>query len=85
MSLLDSRSSISWWAALCHSENGSMRLLISLIVIVYIAGIGVVLAPTIQTKWNTASASEFVTSVAQALPNAAAWPVRFYHSVMERG
>jgi hypothetical protein len=62
-----------------------MRILIALMVIVYIVGIGVVLSPTIQARWNGASASDFVTSVAQALPNAAAWPVRAYHSIVERG
>jgi hypothetical protein len=62
-----------------------MRALIALMVIVYIVGVGVVLSPTIQAKWNGASASDFVTSVAQALPSAAAWPVRAYHSIVERG
>ena len=51
-----------------------MRLLVALLVVVYIVGIGVVLAPTIQAKWSAAPASSFATSVAEALPNAAAWP-----------
>jgi len=62
-----------------------MRLLVALLVIVYIVGIGVVLAPTIQTKWSSAPASNFATSVAQALPDAAAWPVRAFQSVTNRG
>lgn len=62
-----------------------MRLLVALLVIVYIVGIGVVLAPTIQTQWSGAPASHFATSVAQALPNAAAWPVRAFQSVTNRG
>jgi hypothetical protein len=49
-------------------------------VIIYIVGIGVVLAPTIQGKWNGGSASDLTTSVVQALPNAAAWPARAFHS-----
>jgi hypothetical protein len=44
-----------------------MRALIALMVIVYIVGVGVVLSPTIQAKWN------------------GAWPVRAYHSIVERG
>jgi hypothetical protein len=62
-----------------------MRLLIALIVIAYLVGIGVVLSPTVQAKWSGAPASDFATSVAQALPNAAAWPVRAFQSVTNRG
>jgi hypothetical protein len=61
-----------------------MRLFIGLIVIVYLVGVGVVLAPTISGKWNSATASELTASVAQALPDALAWPVRAYHSVAGR-
>jgi hypothetical protein len=61
-----------------------MRLIIALIVIVYLVGVGVVLAPTIQGKWNSATASELSASVWDALPNALAWPVRAYHSVAGR-
>ena len=53
-----------------------MRLFIALIVIIYLVGIGVELSPTIQAKWNGASASDLVTSVVHELPNAMAWPVR---------
>jgi hypothetical protein len=35
-----------------------MRGLIALIVVVYLVGVGVALAPTVQSKWNTASAAE---------------------------
>jgi len=62
-----------------------MRLLLALIVIIYVVGVGVVLSPTIQAKWGGASASNFTTSVAEALPNAAAWPVRAFHSIADRG
>jgi hypothetical protein len=67
------------------SEDKSMRLLIALIVIIYIVGIGVVLSPTIQAKWSGAPASNFATSVAEALPNAVAWPVRAFQSITNRG
>jgi Flp pilus assembly pilin Flp len=32
-----------------------MRGLIALIVIVYLVGVGVALAPTVETKWNSAT------------------------------
>ncbi len=62
-----------------------MRALIALIVIVYLVGVGVALSPTIQAKWYSASASDFATSVRQALPNAVAWPARAFHSIADRG
>jgi hypothetical protein len=62
-----------------------MRLLIALIVIIYILGVGVVLSPTIEARWTGGSASNLAASVAQALPNAAAWPVRAYHSITVHG
>ena len=58
-----------------------MRLIIALIVIVYLIGVGVVLAPTIQGKWNSATASELSASVWDELPGALAWPVKAYHNV----
>ena len=58
-----------------------MRVLIALIVIVYLIGVGVVLAPTVEGKWNTATAAELASSVGQALPHAFAWPVAAYHSL----
>jgi hypothetical protein len=61
-----------------------MRAIIALIVIVYLVGIGVVLAPTIQAKWSSAPASDLAASVWQTLPNALAWPVSAYHSVAGR-
>lgn len=60
-----------------------MRALIAVIVIIYIAGVGVALAPTIQAKWNGASASDLASSVAQALPDAVIWPARAYHSITD--
>ena len=62
-----------------------MRLVISLALIIYLVGIGVVLAPTIRLKWNTATASDLAASVAQGLPRAVAWPARAYHSLVDRG
>ena len=60
-----------------------MRTLIALLVIVYLVGIGVVLAPTIQSKWSTGTASELFDSIWQELPRAVSWPATFYHSRMD--
>jgi hypothetical protein len=62
-----------------------MRGLIALIVIVYLVGVGVALAPTIQEKWTSESAAEFANSVGQDLPYALAWPARVYRSIVDRG
>jgi len=62
-----------------------MRLFVALIVIIYLVGVGIALSPTIQAKWSGASASDLATGVAQALPGAAAWPVRAYHSITDHG
>jgi hypothetical protein len=58
-----------------------MRLLIALIVIIYLVGVGVVLAPVVRSTWNSEPASGFAESVAQALPDALVWPVRAARSV----
>jgi hypothetical protein len=60
-----------------------MRTLIALLVIIYLVGIGVVLAPTIQGKWNTGTASELFASVLQELPRALAWPATLYHNTAD--
>ena len=60
-----------------------MRALLAVIVLIYVVGIGVALAPTIQAKWNGATASELASGVAQALPSAATWPARAYHSITD--
>src|SRR5208337_162159 len=56
-----------------------------LIVIIYLVGVGVVLSPTIQAKWNGASASNLAASIGEALPNALAWPAGVYHSMTGHG
>ena len=57
------------------------RLFISFVLVIYLAGVGVALAPTIRDKWNTATAADLTASVLQELPNALAWPVRAYRSL----
>ena len=62
-----------------------MGALIALRVIIYQLGVGVVLLPTIQAEWNSASASTLAASIGQALPNALAWPAGIYHSMTDHG
>jgi hypothetical protein len=53
-----------------------MRLVLALIIIIYLVGVGVVLSPAVRSTWNTEPASALAQSVAEALPDALAWPVR---------
>jgi hypothetical protein len=60
-----------------------MRMLFALLVIVYLVGVGVTLAPTIKANWSTAPASHFVESVVAELPRALSWPATAYRSIAE--
>ena len=62
-----------------------MRGLIALIVIIYLVGVGVALAPTVESKWRSAPAAEFADSVGRNLPYALAWPARAFLSIAGRG
>lgn len=62
-----------------------MRALVALIVVLYLVGVGVALAPVIQAQWNNAPASQLAASVVRDLPNAVAWPARAFHDVARRG
>lgn len=61
-----------------------MRLFIALLVIIYLVGVGVVLAPAIKANWNTVPASEFAGSVATELPRALSWPAAAYRNMSEK-
>jgi Flp pilus assembly pilin Flp len=56
-----------------------MRVLIALVVIIYLVGVGVELAPTFQANWSTVPASQLAGAVGQALPGALTWPMSVYH------
>ena len=58
-----------------------MRLILALLIIVYLVGVGVVLAPIVRADWNSAPASTFTESIGQALPYALSWPVRLAESI----
>jgi hypothetical protein len=61
-----------------------MRTLIGLLVIIYLVGVGVALAPTIKANWNTAPASQLVERVATELPRALSWPATAYRNIAEK-
>jgi hypothetical protein len=61
-----------------------MRVLIALLVIVYLVGVGVTLAPTIQANLSTAPTSQFVEKVVAELPRALSWPATAYRSIAEK-
>jgi hypothetical protein len=56
-----------------------------LLVLVYVIGIGVKLAPTVRDSWSTLPASQLVSRLAGELPDAAAWPMRVYESLRGLG
>jgi hypothetical protein len=56
-----------------------------LILIVYLVGVGVVLAPTVRDQWSQSTASEFSASLARSLPDALAWPAGVVRSVTGEG
>jgi hypothetical protein len=60
-----------------------MRMVIALLVMVYLIGVGVVLAPTVSGKWNSGTPAELSASVVQQVPSAFAWPVAAYHRMMD--
>jgi hypothetical protein len=67
---------------LCWKKEEPMRTIIALVVIIYLVGVGVVLAPTVSGKWNSGTASELSASVSQALPAALAWPATAYRRMI---
>jgi hypothetical protein len=58
-------------------------MLFTLLVIVYLVGVGVMLAPTIKANWNTTTASQFVESIVAELPRALSWPASAYRRIAE--
>jgi hypothetical protein len=58
-----------------------MGRLISLLLLVYVIGIGVQLAPTVQGSWDKETAEQVFARVMDELPRAAAWPVRAFDSI----
>lgn len=61
-----------------------MRTLIALLVIAYLVGVGVMLAPTMTANWNAGSASQFLEKVVAELPRALSWPAAAYRGIAEK-
>ena len=61
-----------------------MRVLIALVVVIYLIGVGVALAPAFQTNVGSAASSDIASRVAQSLPDALGWPSRAYRDLSER-
>ena len=53
-----------------------MRMLLTLIAIVYVVGICVELAPTVHARWNSVPVLGLAAILISQVPHAAAWPVR---------
>ena len=64
-----------------ESEAKVMRALIAVVVVSYLVGVGVVLAPVFSANWNTGTPSQMFGSFAQEMPRALAWPVTAYHGI----
>jgi uncharacterized membrane protein YhhN len=60
-----------------------MRTFVAILVILYLVGVGVVLQPSVSTKWNTATAADLFGGIWAELPRALAWPVTVYHRMMD--
>jgi len=58
-----------------------MRALIGLLLVVYLVGVGVVLAPALQADWGAVPAAAFAPSLAKNLPQALAWPEAAYRKL----
>ncbi len=61
----------------------TMRGILSLLIVIYLIGVGVELAPVVQGQWSSGSASDFASSIARALPDALAWPVKVWRSLTQ--
>lgn len=58
--------------------------ILTLLVIIYLIGIGVVLGRRFRRNGIPGTAFDFFASTLQELPAAAAWPVALYHRMMDR-
>jgi hypothetical protein len=57
-------------------KMATLRLALAAVVFIYSIGVGIILSPTLRSKWSVAPASDFPASMSQELPYALAWPVR---------
>ena len=57
-------------------KTATIRSALTMIVFIYSIGVGIILSPTLRSKWSVAPASDLPASMSQELPYALAWPVR---------
>jgi hypothetical protein len=62
-----------------------MRSVLAVILITYLVGVGIILSPTIESKWSVAPASDLSATITQELPYAMAWPARLVHELRASG
>jgi hypothetical protein len=53
-------------------EDWLTRLIIGILVVIYLIGVGVELAPTVKANWNNDTTSQFFASVVAETPRALA-------------
>ncbi len=58
-----------------------MRALITLVLLVYLVGVGVVLASALRADWSAAPAAAFAANLVKDLPQALAWPEAAYRKL----
>jgi hypothetical protein len=63
----------------------NMQALIAIVIVIYLIGVGVVLAPTVHANWNNGTAADFAASVGHELPYALVWPAEVYRGRNGRG
>ncbi len=61
-----------------------MRTFIEILLVFYLAGVGVVLAPTLKASWSNGSASRCVGNAATELQRAFSWPAIVYRNIAEK-
>ena len=61
-----------------------MSRLLLLLVVVYIVGVCVQLAPIVRASWDTAPASELTANIFAHMPEAASWPVRVFDNLRHK-
>jgi hypothetical protein len=59
----------------------AVRVVIAILLIVYLIGVGVELAPSVWSGWSTGNSSLMLGAITRRLPEALAWPVLFYRSI----
>ena len=62
-------------------EGHLMFKIVGMLLTIYLIGVAVALAPTIQANWRTASMSLLGHKIAADLPKALGWPMTAYGAI----